>query len=251
MEINRVLCCTALLMCQSLPAYAVEPAAPATQSGATQGQAGKSNAQTEVPPKSVLDLAPNRIVLYRYQPVIPMSSEQKITAAARRVVAPANFIIPSVTAALSQAADKHPAFGQGMSGYGKRYGAAFADRSISGFMRKGLYPALLHEDPRYYAYGEGGAMARATYAASRVFITRTDEGRSRFNTSEVAGRATALAISSAYYPDEAGAMDHVKRIGLQFLLAAGINVAREFWPDIRDRISRNRSEPPRQQVDSK
>ena len=39
------------------------------------------------------------------------------------------------------------------------------------------------------------------YAISRLFITRTDSGRSQFNYSEVLGSATSLAISNAYYQD--------------------------------------------------
>ena len=47
----------------------------------------------------------------------------------------------------------------------------------------------------------GGVGHRLWYATTRVVVTRTDTGRSRFNFSEFAGNATAVALSNAYYPE--------------------------------------------------
>ena len=59
---------------------------------------------------------------------------------------PADFALAGIQAGISQAEDSFPAYGQGASGYGKRYGAAFADQVSSGFFVNFVYPSLLKED---------------------------------------------------------------------------------------------------------
>ena len=50
-------------------------------------------------------------------------------------------------------ADKLPpmtpaaSYGQGMQGYAKRYGAAYADNAIENFMASAVFPSILHQDP--------------------------------------------------------------------------------------------------------
>ena len=39
-----------------------------------------------------------------------------------------------------------PEFGQGMEGYAKRFGAAYADQAIGNLLTEGLFPTMLHED---------------------------------------------------------------------------------------------------------
>jgi hypothetical protein len=68
-------------------------------------------------------------------------------------------------------------------------------------MTEGIFPTLLHQDPRYFRRHEGTGRSRLGYAISRLFITRTDSGRNQFNYSEIVGSATSLAISNAYYSD--------------------------------------------------
>ena len=59
-----------------------------------------------------------------------------------------------------------------------------------------VFPALLHEDPRYFRRGTGGFWYRTGYAVSRVVVTHKDGGGTRFNFSEWMGNASAVAISS-------------------------------------------------------
>jgi hypothetical protein len=53
-------------------------------------------------------------------------------------------------------------------------------------MTEGLFPIVLHQDPRYFVKGTGGFWRRTGYAISREVITRGDDGRNHFNTSELA-----------------------------------------------------------------
>jgi hypothetical protein len=99
-------------------------------------------------------------------------------------------------------------------------------------MTEGVYPTLLHQDPRYFRRGTGGTWSRLGYSASRTFWTHNDSGKTGFDYSEVLGNATAVAISNAYYPDNRTARDNAERLGVQLGLDMAGNVLKEFWPDL-------------------
>ena len=111
------------------------------------------------------------------------------------------YIVSGLFASLYQLEDQNPSFGQGMAGYGKRYGTAFGDQMIGNMLTEGIMPSLLHEDPRYFRLGSGSKKGRFFYALTRIFVTKTDSGRTMFNFAEVGGNSIAAAISNAYYPD--------------------------------------------------
>lgn len=120
---------------------------------------------------------------------------------------PYGFISAGVNAAIEQAARDHQEYGQGAAGFGKRYGADFADEAISEIFSGGVYPSLFRQDPRYFRMQHGGIWKRSLYAMSRVVWTKDDIGELEFNGSSVLGDYTAAAISNWYYPaaDRTGA----------------------------------------------
>jgi hypothetical protein len=75
----------------------------------------------------------------------------------------------------------------------KYYGGAFADQAIGNIMTEGVFPVALHQDPRYFVKGTGGFSNRTGYAISREVVTRGDDGRTHFNTSELARDGVAQA----------------------------------------------------------
>jgi hypothetical protein len=103
-------------------------------------------------------------------------------------------------------------------------------------MTESIMPSVLHEDPRYFRLGTGGAWHRAGYALSRVFVTRTDSGGRRFNFSEWLGNATAVTISNAYYPDTRTASDNAERLFIACATDAFSQVLKEFWPDVKRKL---------------
>ncbi len=82
--------------------------------------------------------------------------------------------------------------------------------------------SLLHEDPRYFRRGPAvRRWYRVGYALSRVVVTRTDSGHSRFNYSGVIGMAMGIALSNAYYPDSSvNAREVGERFGTSLLASA-------------------------------
>jgi hypothetical protein len=98
---------------------------------------------------------------------------------------------------------------------------------------EGVFPVLLHEDPRYFRRGSGSFLSRTGYALTRVLITHKDSGGRRFNISEWAGNAAAVAISNAYYPQNRTLLDNGAKLLMQVGTDAFSQVLKEFWPDIK------------------
>jgi len=147
-------------------------------------------------------------------------------------------------AGISQAEDSEPGFGQGAEGYGKRFGSYFADGTIENYMTGAILPSLLRHDPRFYQSGKGGFTRRTEYAISRIFVTRTDTGRSTFNFSEVVGSAMSAAISTySYHPSGDRTLSNTASVwGTQVGYDTVTLVVKEFWPDIRRKISKKKQQ---------
>lgn len=137
-------------------------------------------------------------------------------------------------ALIQQATGAQKGYGQGVEGYAKRYGADFTDAFTNELFTVGVFPTLLHEDPRYFRKGQGGVFRRTLYAISRDFVTRTDSGTERYNFSEVLGNLSSGAISNLYYPrGDRRLEDILTRTGFQMGYDAMFNVLKEFYPDLK------------------
>jgi hypothetical protein len=110
---------------------------------------------------------------------------------------------------------------------------AFIQKQSSAFLGKYLYPPSLKQDPRYYASTSDSFMGRASYAASRIFVTRDDSGKRRLNTSYFLGVLTSVASATAYRPYWARSTSQtLNNFGSTIGSDAGINVFHEFGPGI-------------------
>lgn len=139
-------------------------------------------------------------------------------------------IMDSLTA---QATGGYPSFGGGMGGYGKRLGAATAGAESASFFSTFALPALLHQDPRYFRATQTEISQRLAYAASRVFIGRSDDGRSVINTSLIFSQFIQAAVSNAYIPYRNETVSGTMENALTGLgSVAQARILNEFWPDI-------------------
>ena len=164
-----------------------------------------------------------------------ITPKQKMTIAAKDSFDYPLVLVASAFAGLDQISNDDPSFGQGVKGYAHRLGAWYLDESMGNMMTEGIFPALLHQDPRYFRIGPAGGTIwhRATYAMTRVIITDKDGGRKQFNFSEWLGNASAVAISQAYHPDNRTAVDATEFLFEQVATDAFSQVLKEFWPDIK------------------
>jgi hypothetical protein len=176
---------------------------------------------------------PNYLTVDGQAQVKPVSWKEKFAMAAEGSFDPYEFTIVGIVAGIRQAENSSPAFGQGMEGYAKRYGAAFADQVDGNIMVGGVYPTILKIDPRYFRLGTGSFVHRFGYAIDRIFIARRDSGAHMFNVPEFAGNATAIAISNVYYPAaDRSFSSSFSDWGTQMGLDAFGNELKEFWPDV-------------------
>jgi hypothetical protein len=188
------------------------------------------------PDKRVLGVLPNYRTANATAVYTPITVKQKFTIASKDSFDYPLVALAAAIAGWGQLTNENPSFGQGMAGYGRRVGTSYADQAIGNMMSEAIFPSFLHEDPRYFRRGTGSKWSRTFYAASRVFVTRTDAGNWRFNYSEVLGNATAVAISNSYYPDNRNVAENVEKLGQQIAIDAASQVLKEFWPDLKRKL---------------
>lgn len=217
------------------PSAAQEPANPPSQAGNGASSAAKKKNDR------MFFVMPNFLTVESEEKVQPLTVKEEFVTAAKGSIDPYEFVTAGILAGIRQAENSDPAFGQGMEGYGKRYGTTFADQFDGNIMVGGVFPSILRTDPRYFQLGKGSFTHRFFYAISRILVTRTDSGKKIFDIPEFAGNATAIAISNLYYPASHHSFaNNVASWGTQMSIDALGNELKEFWPDIHRRISRNR-----------
>ncbi|GAC1437229.1 MAG: hypothetical protein NVSMB58_29430 [Terriglobales bacterium] len=159
----------------------------------------------------------------------PMQAKQKFQLSIRSIIDPVSFLTTSGIAGAEQYKGIFPAYGSGIEGYGKRYGAAFANHVSGTLLGRAVYPAIFHQDPRYFYKGNGSIWSRALYAMSAAVIARGDDGRWKPNYSRVLGNFSAAAISNLYYPASDRGASLVVFNGLASTGADAVaNLIREF-----------------------
>lgn len=171
----------------------------------------------------------------------PLTAREKFKLAEDDSFDYSAFVWTGILAFQSWALNSDPELGQGAAGYGRYYWRGFADGVSGTYFTEAIVPALTHEDPRYYTMGTGGFLRRTEYALSRTFLTKTDSGGTSFNWSEVGGNGLEAGLSNAYYPpQEQGFNQTLRNWGTQMESAALNNIAKEFWPDIRHKVLREK-----------
>jgi hypothetical protein len=221
------------------------PAQPPTQT------TGKTKDKSKEPSGTSKDrlffTLPNFLTLENAANVPPLTAAQKFGVTARSSFDPVEFLWYGAISGISQAENSEAGYGQGASGYAKRFASEFADGTIENFIAQAMLPSLLHQDPRYFQLGHGGFWRRTGYAVKRAFVTRTDSGHNQFNYSEVFGAAVAAGISINYHPSGERNLGNALSIwGSQIGYDTLGFVAKEFWPDIRRKLL-HKSAPSREQ----
>jgi Carboxypeptidase regulatory-like domain len=130
----------------------------------------------------------------------PMGAKQKFQLSFRSIIDPVSLLTTAGTAGVQQYRNSFSAYGGGIEGYAKRYGANLADNATGVLLSRGVYPSIFHQDPRYFYKGNGSIGSRLLYAISAAVIARGDDGRWKPNYSHILGNFSAAAISNLYYP---------------------------------------------------
>jgi len=213
------------------------PTAALVQAPAVQKIDNSEGKQT----KRMFWVIPNFAAVSAHTEVAPLTVRGKFVLASQDSGDYSSFIWAGLLAGQSMALNSYPEFRHGPAGYSRYYWRAFADQASGSFFTEAIVPALTHEDPRYYTLGHGGFLRRTRYALSRVVLTKTDSGGTSFNSSEILGNGMEAGLSNFYYPpEERGLHNTAVNWAAQLEAAALNNLIREFWPDIRRNILRQK-----------
>ncbi len=191
-------------------------------------------------PDRIFGVLPNFTTVEDADAAPPLTASAGFRMAAQNSFDPYAFPFLGVIAAFAQAGHHDKPWGGGLAGYSRQFAVSMADNSIGSFFTTAIAPALLRQDPRYFESGDGSALRRVGYAASRTLLTRGRSGERQFNYSEIGGNAAAAVISNAYYPSRThSASDTLTRWGTQVMWDTVSNELKEFWPDIRRKLHKS------------
>jgi hypothetical protein len=211
---------------------------PASSESVKSTETSSSTDAVEQPSKHVLWVIPNFRTSPPLEEYSPISPEEKFKLAAEDSFDRGTVALAAAFAGEAQMTDATKSFGQGVAGYSRYFGTAYADFVIGNYMTEGIYPTILHQDPRYFPKLSGSGWSRFAYAVGQIFWTHKDSGGMQFNFSEWVGNSTAVAISEAYYPDNRTTANAISKLGSQIAVDMAANVVKEFWPDLQRKLSR-------------
>jgi hypothetical protein len=167
-------------------------------------------------------------------PYVPLSKHCKFEAFRRQTYSPFTFVSAAWEATWAQLWAQWPQYGGGMEGWSKRFGATLADTESRRFIQSFLLSSLLHQDPRYFPSRKRRLFSRMAYAASRVVITRADDGDNEVNTSELLGTIFTSSLQNAYYPrPDRGFTNTLNRFTGALSSDAISDIVHEFSPDMK------------------
>ncbi len=176
----------------------------------------------------VLGVVPNFYVSYDHN-AVALTSKQKFELAWKTTVDPVSFGVTGAIAGIQQAQNDFSGYGQGAQGYGKRFGASYADFVVSTYIGGAMLPSLLKQDPRYFYKGSGSKRSRILYAIANSVICKGDDGHWQANYSSMLGSLAAGGISNLYYPaDSRGAELTFENTLIGIGESAAVNVLQEF-----------------------
>lgn len=234
--LTRVLCLSAVAIVSASAQTQTAPQQPGTVRSNPPSPCDSSEAPIT---KRIFGIIPN----YRTSPCLqnykPLTTREKFKIASQDALDRGTVVLALAFAGESQLGNANRAFGQGVAGYAQYFATSYGDLIIGDYMTEGIFPSLLHQDPRYFRHGYGGVSKRLGYAVGQIFWTHNDSGKGAFNFSEIGGNATSVAISMSYYVDERDAHDAGLNLTSQIGVDAASNVLKEFWPDILRRFARH------------
>ena len=131
----------------SLSAYPLFAQSPAVFSQASSDKASDAlePAVSSTPDQRIFGVIPNyQTVSDPQKNIIPLTVKQKFGLFVKETFDPFVAVSAAAGAALSQADNDHPKYGQGSGPYAERFGAAVADVTTQNFFSDAVLASLLH-----------------------------------------------------------------------------------------------------------
>ena len=146
---------------------------------------------------------------------------------------PFTYIAAAGAASGGQIGDTPKEWGRTWEGYGKRVGTTFAMFTIdTGVHQAG--DAAFGLDPRYFSCRCHGTLRRTWNAVEMTFLAYDSHGHKRFDFPQLAGAYGSAMIVTTWYPPHYSPLVQGVQMGHQQIgLAVGVNVIREFSPELK------------------
>ena len=144
----------------------------------------------------LLGVIPNFYVTYDPN-AAPLTAAQKFQLGLRTLYDPEVILSDAAGAGIEQwrnTTDRQ--YGQGMEGYGKRFGVDYAATVTHVLIGHTLTQSVFHQDPRYFYKGTGSFRSRFLYAIGTAFVAKGDNGRWQPDYSDIIGGLAAREILS-------------------------------------------------------
>jgi hypothetical protein len=144
----------------------------------------------------LLGIIPNFYVTYDPN-AVPLTAAQKFHLGLRTLIDPETILGNAAGAGIEQwrnTTDRQ--YGQGMEGYGKRFGVDYAASVTHVLIGHTLTQAVFHQDPRYFYKGTGSFRARFLYAVGTAFVAKGDNGHWQPDYSDIIGGLATREILS-------------------------------------------------------
>lgn len=164
----------------------------------------------------------------------PITNRARFNLYTRDVFGPLSLLSSGYSAMLNHLENQPAEWEQGAAGYGRRIASEVGRTAVQETIELGA-GTLLHEDPRYRRKGTGSVLRRGWYALNSTLVYRTPEGAVRPAMARVGGiYGGAMVAAAAWYPDRYRATgDGVRMANIRLGTSAGMNLLREFWPDLK------------------
>lgn len=175
----------------------------------------------------------------------PITSGERARWFVLETVGPRSLAGGVISAGWGTLFNKPSEYGTHWDGFGKRYGMRLTGVSVSNAMEVGL-GAIWGEDPRYQRSTSESFGGRVGHIVKMTFLARNRSGRLMPAYARYAAISGNNFLSNAWRAtSEATVGDACLRVGLGFLGRMSSNAFEEFWPDVRQRLSKKDSfEPP-------
>lgn len=192
-------------------------------------------AQDQVPEEEVTS---NRSVTIPAGAVSPMSVGAKFRYRFRHAVDAGQALRLAAGSGIDQARNSPREWGQDADAFGIRVASHFGQHFIKEQLLFAV-EALDHENPVRIHSTRAGFKNRLIDAVKYTFIVRNDNGEMMFSYSRLIADYGAGFISRTWYPQRLHSFGSGLQAGTTSLaLDVGMNVLREFWPDLKRLIRR-------------
>jgi hypothetical protein len=163
----------------------------------------------------------------------PITGKGRLEWVLKGTIGPASLGVGVLEAGWGNLFDRPKEYGEGMEGFGKRFGLRLSSVGTSNVMEAGL-GALWHEDPRYF---RSRSASRFGHAFKMTFMAERSDGSLDPAYARYIAYFGSNAISDSWRPDSQRTVANtMERVGYRFTGRLMSNLWKEYWPDMKSHV---------------